>query len=543
MESPSASAIRIKRAPSEQQLRESHAHLRSLLDHATNFVLYRVAVDPQNPYGGRVVLVSESIREIVGVAEPYRFESWFEHVHPDDLTRTVEAVRRAAEHGEPFDESLRVYHPQKRAWRWIQAIATPVVNGDGMSAYHNGIILDITAQKQAEAQLQQRIAFENLVTSISKNFINLAPSQIDAGIQQALQAIGEFAEVDRSYLFRFADDQRTLDNTYEWCAPGVEPQIERMQSLPLEAYQWSLAKVRRLEVLHIPCVDALPADACAEQREFQFQGIKSLVVVPLVYRGEAIGFLGFDSIRRERAWSDESIALLKMVSDILVMALERKQAAEAVAAAAATERNRLARELHDSVTQTLFSASLIAEVLPRLSERNPDEARRRLEELRQLTRGALAEMRTLLLELRPSALSEVPLNELLRQLVEAAMGRSRVPMTLTIEGEHAPPTEVRIALYRIAQEALNNVTKHAAAQHASLSLCCCQPQRVEMRIGDDGRGFDTRFISSEHLGLDIMRERADAIHATLRVESEPGRGTHVSLLWAGTPERRADERA
>ena len=131
--------------------------------------------------------------------------------------------------------------------------------------------------------------------------------------------------------------------------------------------------------------------------------------------------------------------------------------------AIAAERNRLARDLHDAVTQTLFSASLIAEVLPRIWERDPDEGARRLAELRELTRGALAEMRTLLLELRPATLTESSLAELLRQLAQAIGGRSRLPIALHIAGERALPPETQIALYRIAQEALNNVGKHAGA--------------------------------------------------------------------------------
>jgi signal transduction histidine kinase len=298
----------------------------------------------------------------------------------------------------------------------------------------------------------------------------------------------------------------------------------------MQLFSWSLQPILRLEVLHIPSVSVLPAAAGPDRAEFELEGVKSLVVVPLVYRGSAIGFLGFDSLREERTWSDESITLLKMVSDILVSALERRHVAAAADSAVAVERMRLARDLHDSVTQTLFSASLIAEVLPRLWERKPDEARRRLEELRQLTRGALAEMRTLLLELRPSALTEVPLAELLRHLTEAATGRLRVPVTLEVLGECDLPPDVRVALYRIAQEALNNIVKHAAAGRASVSLRCGHGG-VELVIGDDGRGFDARAISADHLGLNIMRERAEAIRAGLTIDSKAGAGTRVLVVW------------
>jgi signal transduction histidine kinase len=196
----------------------------------------------------------------------------------------------------------------------------------------------------------------------------------------------------------------------------------------------------------------------------------------------------------------------------------------------AAERNRLARDLHDAVTQTLFSSSIIAEVLPRIWDRDPEEARRRLEELRELTRGALAEMRTLLLELRPSALVEARLADLLRQLAESITGRARVPVALEVEGECQLDAEVKVALYRIAQEALNNVAKHAGASAASMRLSC-QPGQVELFVRDDGQGFDPASLPPNSLGLGIMRERAEAIGAALTIESRPGSGTQIEVLW------------
>jgi signal transduction histidine kinase len=182
------------------------------------------------------------------------------------------------------------------------------------------------------------------------------------------------------------------------------------------------------------------------------------------------------------------------------------------------------------VTQTLFSASLIAEVLPRLYERDREEGSRRLQELRELTRGALAEMRMLLLELRPATLTEVSLGDLLRQLAEATTGRSRVPIEVSIEGGCSLPPDVHIALYRIAQEALNNVARHAGATCASLHLRC-NDSAVEMRVRDDGRGFDVGSITPAHLGVSIMRERAEDIMADLDIESGRAMGTTVSVTW------------
>ena len=194
------------------------------------------------------------------------------------------------------------------------------------------------------------------------------------------------------------------------------------------------------------------------------------LAVPLRIKDEIYGGLMLYYIE-PRKFSDEEIELAVMFGDQAVLAIENAGLrARAERTAVAAERNRIARDLHDSVTQTLFSATLIAEVLPKLVERNGNEGMRRLEELRQLTRGALAEMRTLLLELRPATLIEVSIEELLRQLTEAARGRARIPIELQVQVTAPLPPEAKIAFYYIAQEALNNVAKHARAGSAYVNL-------------------------------------------------------------------------
>ena len=211
--------------------------------------------------------------------------------------------------------------------------------------------------------------------------------------------------------------------------------------------------------------------------------------------------------------------------------IERLQSMEGrLATVAIEERNRLARDLHDAVSQTLFSASLIAEVLPRLWERSPEEGLRRLEEVRQLTRGALAEMRTLLLELRPTALVEAELPNLLSQLAESISGRTRVPVTVSTKGDCSFPADVKVALYRIAQEALNNVAKHAGATEVKVNLLC-EPDKVTLKITDDGKGFDMSSVPSDSLGIGIMHERAGDIGASLSMQSWVGRGTEIMVVW------------
>ena len=266
-----------------------------------------------------------------------------------------------------------------------------------------------------------------------------------------------------------------------------------------------------------------------------------LLAVPLLSKDEVYGGIALffkkqvDMPVKKRFFSKEEVGLAVAFADQATLAIDNARLkAQAEEIAVNAERSRLARDLHDAVTQTLFSASLIAEVLPRIWAKNPEDGRQRLEELRQLARGALAEMRTLLLELRPATLVEAPLEELLRHLAEATTGRARIPVTLKIEGHAVLPTEVKIAFYRIAQEALNNIAKHSGASSAALTLNVDgsdECREVSLTVRDDGRGFDPYAVTGEHLGLGIMRERADSICACLTVCSRVGDGTDISINW------------
>jgi PAS domain S-box-containing protein len=224
----------------------------------------------------------------------------------------------------------------------------------------------------------------------------------------------------------------------------------------------------------------------------------------------------------EILWIGIDSTAKKEAEDLLAHQIKERTAME--------ERNRLARDLHDAVSQTLFSASIIADVLPKLWERNPEEGRKRLEEIRQLTRGALAEMRTLLLELRPVALKDAELADLLKQLGESINGRARIPVKIDIRGKCELEPDVKTALYRIAQEALNNVAKHSGASQAEVEMDC-QDNTVSMSISDNGKGFARENVRAQSLGLGIMNERAKEINAELNVDSREGQGTSITVKW------------
>ncbi len=310
----------------EDALRESESHLRSLMESARHYAIYRIAFDPAHPYLARVVLASPSLKDLLSISELYDLSTWFANIHPDDLLRCEEANRRSLETGVPFDEQFRVFRPESGECRWVHDRSTPVFDAAGRLTHFNGLMFDITELKQTQQALEQRLASEELVARISTEFVNLGPAEIDAGIQHALEAIGQVAGVDRAYVFQSSGDGTILDNTHEWCAEGIESYRDSLRGLPRAAFPWFVGRLEQLEVVSVPRVADLPPEANLERAECEREGIQSVILVPLTYRGILTGFLGFDSVRSEKSWGEDTVALLKIVGGIIVNALEHKRA-------------------------------------------------------------------------------------------------------------------------------------------------------------------------------------------------------------------------
>jgi signal transduction histidine kinase len=268
---------------------------------------------------------------------------------------------------------------------------------------------------------------------------------------------------------------------------------------------------------------------------------RALLAVPIVAKDEVYGGIVL-YYTKPHSFTGDEVDLAAVFSDQVALAIENAGLREQVQQAAViAERSRLARDLHDSVTQALFSATLVAEVLPQVWRRDPEEALQGVEELRDLTRSALAEMRTMLLELRPTALLETKLDDLLQQLTAAITSRAQLRVALDLEPVPALPPEVHVTFYRVAQEALHNAVKHAGGSQVTVSLRASPPVtpqgagqwrgQVILQVSDDGQGYDPGHVAPGQLGVAIMRERAEAAGAVLTLEGQPGQGTQVTLVW------------
>lgn len=208
--------------------------------------------------------------------------------------------------------------------RWFSVYVTLIWDSHELKGTF-GTLNDITDQKLAENNLKARIDFEEIITNLSTKFINLATNEIDLEINHALQEIGIFCGVDRSYLFRVSEDKSYIENTHEWCAIGIEPQIQNLQKVPVSELTWLMDKLYRFENVYVPQVNDLPPEANSEKQHFLAQNIQSLIVVPMVCGRSLIGFVGFDSVQTPKTWLDDSISLLKMVGEMLANTLERRR--------------------------------------------------------------------------------------------------------------------------------------------------------------------------------------------------------------------------
>ncbi len=179
------------------------------------------------------------------------------------------------------------------------------------------------------ARLKDRIDTERLVADMSRKFIGLPIEETGPAIEQAIGEIGKALGVDRSYVYQFALNEKTVTSIHAWCRQDVPPRSDNLNGMVIENFPWFAAKIRNHEVVEVVCVADLPPEAAAAKAQWQEDKIQSLICVPMVYGESLRGFIGCDTVKEKRAWGKEDIHLLQMVGEIIfnAMAKERTETA------------------------------------------------------------------------------------------------------------------------------------------------------------------------------------------------------------------------
>ena len=333
------------------------------------------------------------------------------------------------------------------------------------------------------------------------------------------------------------DGLRILD----YRGPVPSEQAKRV-ALPGEQVQDDWTLLRQGEPIIVPDLwgDTPPARglrrSLGDHLETTFGYIRSWMGVPLMLKDRAVGMLSLEYTEPDYYTAEHAKLALAFANQAAVAIENARLYERAQALAALEERQRLARELHDSVSQALYGIALGARTARTLLDRDPSRLAEPLDYVLSLAEAGLAEMRALIFELRPESLENEGIVTALTKQAAALRARHQIEVRTELCDEPELPLEIKEALYRIAQEALHNIVKHARARRVEVRLEC-NPNEITLDVCDDGAGFDPSGSFPGYLGLPSMRERAARLGGNLQVESAPGQGTRLCARIPRTVDR------
>lgn len=427
--------------------------------------------------------------------------------------------------------------------------------------------------QQTEEALRYRVGIEHLVAQISSQLAAVSADAIDAAINQSLAAIGAFTGADRAYVFLFKNGDRVVDNSHEWCAEGVEPQIERLQNIVVaQELPWFTAQLRSQKVFHVPDVAKLPHEATIEREHFTAQGIQSLIAVPMEISSNLGGFLGFDAVRERRIWNSAEQALLRLIGDTFSRLLERKRAEDENRAleaqlrqaqkmeAVGTLAGGIAHEFNNILGIILGNAELAREDLPKS---NP--AHFNLGEIKTASLRAKEIVRQLLTFGRKTEENRQPVSlvPVIREAIKLL--RSSIPAYIQFEEDIsadgccvlADSTQIQRILLNLgtnaahAMETTGGILRfslhvmtfpHANQNHASRMR---SGRYVVLQGSDTGKSippdiveriFDPYFTTKgvgkgAGLGLSVVHGIVERHGGSIEVDSKPAHGTTFKIFF------------
>lgn len=461
---------------------------------------------------------------------PNHFDEWQGRIHPDDVGRALEVVKTfMASSNVTYELDHRVRH-KDGTYRWIRTRAAAARDADGKAVRIAGSNSDITRRVESyrglEQMVQERTRELSTLLEISKNVAStLELSPLLGLILDQLKAVVDYTG---AALFTIEGDRV---RTVEYRGPIPQEQVVGY-SHSLSGALADQEVIRRRAPLIIgdvwgdePLAHGFQRTA-GERMEENYNYIRSWMAVPLILQDRVIGLLTLDHTDVDHYQPAHAQLALAIASHAAVAMENARLYAEARDRAALEQRQHLARELHDSVSQALYGIALGARTARTLLDRDPAQAIAPVEYVLSLAETGLMEMRALIFELRPESLETEGIVVAFTKQADSLRARHGMNVRLELCDEPDLPVEAKEALYRIGQEAMHNTVKHARATTIELSLQATS-DGIVLVVRDDGAGFDTGGSFPGHLGLRSMRERATRLGGDVKMESKPGHGTVV----------------
>jgi signal transduction histidine kinase len=408
-----------------------------------------------------------------------------------------------------------------------------VFDADGVLLGVEGFMVDVTERARALELLEERVdeRTHELRMLLDVSRVIAATLDLDELIERVFDQMTQLIAYSGAVIVLREQDgfYRRASRHYGGGRP-LEPRGHRYRMDPEDPIEGQLLRGTPL-VIDDTLDDTIYAQSwrgkVGDQLDYAVQHVRSWMAVPMLANEQVIGFISL-SHREPRNFTPHHVTLIAAIANHIATAVENARLhGQARRLAAVEERQRLARELHDSVSQALYGISLGAQTARALLDRDPSDLRPPLDYILELADAGLAEMRALIFELRPESLETEGLVAALQKRVSAVRARHRLSVDLTTcEEPEWLSLDAKEALYRIAQESIHNTVKHAGATWIGVRLAAT-PETVILEVVDDGRGFDAGGSFPGHLGLVSMRERIVRLAGSLSIESAPGAGTSV----------------
>jgi PAS domain S-box-containing protein len=483
-------------------------------------------------------------------------------IHPEDSESVARGIEAALAEKGGWNIEYRI-RCRNGDIRWVQERGRGVSGDGGDVRFLHGFILDITERKLIEEERLFQLDFQQIVAEASSALTGTCSDvEFDEAVNLTLELLGELFEVDRAYLFRFSEDMSLMSNTHEWCSSSTEPQKDRIRNRPVDSLSWWKERILQRAPLHIPSVEALPSEAEAERREFQSQGILSLLCLPTVGANGALsGFIGFDAVRRPRFWPNDQIVMLRLVADTIGGALERRRAEEALieagrkAEAASVAKSEFLANMSHEIRTPMNGVLGMTELL--LDTSLDDEQRRFAEIARTSAESLLEILNDILdfskveagkLDLKVMDFSLFTLLDGFEAVMSADAERKGVAFHSSIASEvplflRGDPWRLRQILTNLTGNAIKFTNEGEVRVKVSLENQSMHYVLLRFSVRDTGIGIpaekldalfqkfmqvdalSTRRHGGTGLGLAISKQLAEMMGGSVGVESEEGKGS------------------